>query len=66
MKTNEGSLDRILRVLGGILLIVLGLLGVMSGAWMWVAYIVGALLLVTGVVGFCPLYALLRTSTNKK
>jgi hypothetical protein len=33
---------------------------------MWVAYILGAVLLATGIVGFCPLYGLLKLSTNKK
>jgi hypothetical protein len=66
MKINEGSIDRILRIIVGIILFALGLFGVASGAWMWVAYILGAILLVTGIVGFCPLYALLKLSTAKK
>ena len=66
MKMNEGPVDRIIRVLVGIALIALGLLGVASGVWMWVAYVLGAILLVTGIVGFCPLYKLFKTSTAKK
>ncbi|MFA5873016.1 MAG: DUF2892 domain-containing protein [Anaerolineales bacterium] len=63
---NEGPVDRIIRVLVGIALIALGLLGVATGVWMWVAYILGAILLVTGIVGFCPLYKLFKLSTAKK
>ncbi|MBE3068408.1 MAG: DUF2892 domain-containing protein [Chloroflexi bacterium] len=66
MKKNEGPVDRIIRILVGIALIALGLLGVVSGVWMWVAYILGAILLVTGIVGFCPLYKLFKLSTAKK
>jgi len=66
MKMNEGPVDRIIRVLVGIALIALGLLGVATGVWMWVAYILGAILLVTGIVGFCPLYKLFKLSTAKK
>ena len=66
MKMNEGPVDRIIRVLVGIALIALGLLGIVSGVWMWVAYILGAILLLTGIVGFCPLYKLFKTSTAKK
>jgi len=66
MKKNEGPVDRIIRVLVGIALIALGLLGIVSGVWMWVAYILGAILLLTGIVGFCPLYKLFKTSTAKK
>jgi heme O synthase-like polyprenyltransferase len=65
MKTNEGPIDRIVRVIVGIALIAVGLLGVASGAWLWVVYVLGAILLVTGIVGFCPLYTLLKVSTVK-
>jgi uncharacterized membrane protein YecN with MAPEG domain len=66
MKINEGTLDRIIRVIAGIVLLALGLLGMVGGVWMWVVYILGAILLVTGIVGFCPLYALLKLNTAKK
>ena len=66
MKMNEGPVDRIIRVIVGIALIALGLLGVATGVWMWVAYLLGAILLVTGIVGFCPLYKLFKLSTAKK
>ncbi|MBE3039295.1 MAG: DUF2892 domain-containing protein [Chloroflexi bacterium] len=66
MKMNEGPVDRIIRVIAGMALVALGLLGVVSGVWMWVAYLLGAILLVTGIVGFCPLYKLFKLSTAKK
>ena len=66
MKMNEGPVDRIIRVIIGIALVALGLLGVASGVWIWVAYILGAILLITGIVGFCPLYKLFKFSTAKK
>jgi hypothetical protein len=40
-------------------------LGVASGTWMWLAYIFGAILLLTGIIGFCPLYTLFKFSTKK-
>jgi hypothetical protein len=46
-------------------LVVLGLLGVVSGTLAIVFYVLGAIALITGVVGFCPLYALFKFSTNK-
>lgn len=66
MNTNESPVDRIIRVIVGIVLIALGLLGIASGVWMWVAYILGAVLLITGIVGFCPLYKLFKFSTARK
>lgn len=66
MKTNESGLDRVLRVLGGLALLVLYFTHVVSGALGIVAIVVAAILLVTGAAGFCPLYTLLKIQTNKK
>jgi hypothetical protein len=66
MKVNESAVDRVIRVILGIVLLALGLFGVAAGIWMWVAYILGAILLATGIIGFCPLYGLLKINTNKK
>lgn len=65
MKINESGMDRILRVVAGIILIALYLAGVVTGGLGIVLLIVGAVALLTGVVGFCPLYALLKIKTNK-
>ena len=65
MKINESSLDRLFRVVLGIALVVLNLAGVVTGGWGIVLLVVGALAIVTGIIGFCPLYALLKTRTNK-
>jgi hypothetical protein len=65
MKTNESGVDRIIRVVLGIALLALSFGGVVSGGWGIVLLIVGAIALLTGVVGFCPLYAVLKFRTNK-
>lgn len=65
MKANESSLDRIIRVVLGIALAALYFANVVVGAWGVILLVVGAVLLLTGIVGFCPLYALLRIRTNK-
>ena len=63
--TNEGTWDRVLRFLAGI---VLG-----YAAWvMWpetlaiVSLVIAAIALVTGLVGWCAAYALFGFSTRKK
>jgi hypothetical protein len=66
MKRNESNLDRILRVVFGAVLLFVGFGGVLSGTWAIVADIIGVILVLTGIVGFCPLYALLHISTVKK
>jgi hypothetical protein len=65
MKTNESNTDRIIRVVLGVALLVVGFGGFINGTLGLVFKIVGALLLLTGAVGFCPLYALLKFKTKK-
>ncbi len=65
MKANESGLDRIIRVLLGIALLVLNVAGVVTGTLGTIFIVVGVLALFTGALGFCPLYALLKIRTNK-
>ena len=59
---NEGALDRTIRVVIGLAVLALTVAGPHS---LW--GLVGAIPLLTGVVGFCPLYRLLgiRTTSSK-
>jgi hypothetical protein len=58
MKLNVGGLDRTLRIGAGLVLIGLAATGTV-GAWGWI----GVVPLLTGAVGFCPVYPLLGLST---
>jgi hypothetical protein len=58
MKTNEGTLDRALRVVAGLLLIGLAATGTV-GLWGYI----GVVPLLTGAVGMCPLYSVLGINT---
>lgn len=58
MKLNEGTVDRILRVLVGIIVLSLAFVGPKT-PW---AYL-GVIPLLTGIIGFCPLYAVLGVNT---
>jgi hypothetical protein len=62
---NEAGWDRIVRVVLGIALLYLGWAGVVTGGWGTFLKIIGFLPLLTGLVGFCPLYAILKIRTNK-
>jgi hypothetical protein len=48
----------------GVLLLYVNWVGVVSGGWGVVLMVIGIVLLLTGLVGFCPLYALLKFSTK--
>ena len=58
MKANVGGIDRILRIVVGLLLIVLALTGTI-GAWGWI----GVVLVATGAFSFCPLYTVFGFSS---
>jgi hypothetical protein len=60
---NVGTLDRIARIALGILVAAAFLGGVVTGPLGWAAAVVALIMLVTGAVGFCPLYALLGVRT---
>jgi hypothetical protein len=58
MTQNVGGIDRILRIVVGLALIVLAATGTI-GVWGWL----GVIILATGVVGICMPYTLFGFST---
>lgn len=61
MTSNEGSLDRFVRIVLGCALIALVFLGPKT----WLG-LVGVVVLATGIIGFCPLYRVIGLSTRPK
>ncbi|HQR87473.1 MAG: hypothetical protein B7Y59_05520 [Burkholderiales bacterium 35-55-47] len=59
MTANVGGIDRILRIVAGLVLIALAATDVVG---MW-GYIVGGIVLATGVIRFCGAYTLLGINT---
>lgn len=57
-KNNVGGIDRLLRIVVGLVLIGLTLAG-QIGAWGWI----GVVPLLTAALGSCPLYTVLGIST---
>lgn len=58
MKQNVGGIDRILRIVLGLVLIGLTLTGTI-GVWGWL----GVVPLATGAMGWCPPYAIFGWNT---
>ncbi len=58
---NEGTIDRVVRVTLGVALLSLMFVGPKT---MWGA--IGLIPLLTGLVGFCPLYRMVGLSTCKE
>jgi hypothetical protein len=57
MNKNMGQVDRIIRVVLGIIII---MLGVMNQSWLGA---IGLIPLITAGIGFCPLYKILGIKT---
>jgi hypothetical protein len=66
LEINEAPIDRVIRIVLGIALAAVALGGAVSSPLLYVVWVVAAIALGTGIVGFCPLYALLRVSTKSK
>lgn len=58
MKCNVGTIDRVLRVVIGLVLIALAATGTI-GVWGWI----GVVPILTGIVGFCPAYTIIGMNT---
>lgn len=65
MKMNEGSIDRLVRLVAAGVLIGIGL-GVLRGAGGIAMAAVGVIPLLTGVTGFCPLYTVFGIDTSRR
>ena len=63
MTCNVGGTERGIRIVVGIALIAAGALAGLPEAGMYAAYVVGAVALVTGAIGFCPAWMLLGINT---
>jgi hypothetical protein len=66
MKKNIGSLDRIARILFAPVVAVFYLRNQISGTTAIVLGLVAAILLLTAVVGTCPIYLATKLSTKKE
>lgn len=62
---NEASWDRILRVVLGVVLLYLGWSGLVGGGLGTVLKFLGFVPILTGLIGWCPLYSLLKIRTNQ-
>lgn len=63
LTVNEGLLDRLVRVAAGLGLLAVAALGIVASPVSLIAGAVGLILVATGAIGFCPIYALVGFST---
>jgi hypothetical protein len=66
MKKNMGTIDRIIRILLAIVVIVLYMTGSITGTAAIILGILAVVFIITTLIGFCPLYLPFKISTIKK
>lgn len=66
LSLNVGGLDRAGRLVMGVILIALAFFEIVTGTVAIIAYVLAAIALITGLIGFCPLNALFGINTCKK
>lgn len=66
MEKNVGMVDRIVRVVIGIILLYAVATGMVQGIVMYVAGILGLMMLVTAALAYCPLYTIMKINTACK
>ncbi len=64
MAANVGGADRAIRMILGLALLALAFLHVFTGGVMILAYVVGAIAIITGVVRYCPAWAIFGINTH--
>lgn len=66
MKKNVGSIDKIVRIIIAVVAAYFAYKGGFEAAWVsYVLYAVAAIMLLTSLMGSCPIYSILGQSTNK-
>ncbi len=63
LPVNVGPIDRVVRIVLGIGLVAVALAGSAAVPLLAIVWLVAAIALVTGAIGFCPLYFVLGIST---
>jgi hypothetical protein len=60
---NVGMVDRVIRIILGIILLYLFLVNMVAAPWSYLVALIGLILLGTGIIGSCPLYSMLGMNT---
>jgi len=66
MKKNMGTVDKVIRVLVAVVVLVLYFTHVISGTLAVILIILAVVFVATSLLGFCPLYLPFGLSTRKK
>lgn len=65
MKKNISSADRITRMIIAVVIAVLYFTSTITGTWGIVLMVAAGIVLLTGIINFCPVYYALGINTNR-
>lgn len=66
METNEAKVERIFRIVMGPILIYVGMFQILTTSVLtYVIALFGLIMLITGIIGYCPLYTIIGINTCK-
>lgn len=65
MKANLGSTDKMVRIIVAIVIAILFFTNVISGVLGIILLILAGVFVITSLVSFCPIYAIVGLRTNK-
>lgn len=65
MKKNMGTIDRAIRTIIAVIIVILLFNGMIAGILAWILAILAAAFIVTSAIGWCPLYKPFGISTCK-
>ncbi len=64
MKINMGLIDRIVRIIIAIGIVILYFSSAINGVWAVILLVVAGIFLITSVIGFCQLYTVFKWNTK--
>jgi hypothetical protein len=65
MKKTVGSTDKIIRYIIAIIAIYAAYTNMVASPWNYVLYAVAAIMILTAITGFCPIFSILGINTMK-
>ena len=65
MKKNMGTIDKAIRILVAVVVVILFFTGVISGILSIILLVLASVFLLTSLIGFCTLYKPLGLTTDK-
>ena len=63
MTCNVGGIERTIRMIAGLAFLAIATFAALPLGWMIAFYVIGAVALVTGAIGFCPAWRLIGINT---